>query len=54
MKRRKPIDPRGHVEKPSTKLPWAVVCCENCQDERFRFDPWQRPCPAAVERKAAG
>ena len=45
MKRRKPIDPEGHRERPA-KVP-AAVECEACYEQRLKDQPWRHPCSRA-------
>jgi hypothetical protein len=41
----KPVDPRGHVERPGHPIPARVGCWE-CEDTRGKGQPWARTCEA--------
>lgn len=46
MKRRKPIDPQGHVEG-AGRVPVEVEC-RLCYETRLKGEPWRRPCTKAA------
>jgi hypothetical protein len=58
VKRRKPIDPRGHAEKIGS--PPVLIACKNCRATRLRNQKWGESCQFSVaanggpnERQAA-
>lgn len=49
--RRKQVDPRGHVERPTQVRDF--VECANCRMVKLKSQPWARECASAEKARAA-